>query len=85
MSFEYMRVGATIFDGYGKDVRVGDKITVLRLRRIADGSGSPIGVGMERSDVSRGTVTHVNITNGYNQRGFESARHRQVWRAWLAC
>jgi hypothetical protein len=56
-------------DGYGEDVKVGDKITVLALRLAAD--GRPIDVGIERSDIRRGRVTSVNVTNGFNQRGFE--------------
>lgn len=69
MSFEYTRTGATVFDGHGEDVKVGDKITVLALRLAAD--GKPTDIGTERSDIRRGKVTSVNVTNGWNQRGFE--------------
>jgi len=58
-----------VFDGYGEDVKVGDRITVLTLRLAAD--GTPRSLGIARSDIRRGTVMDVNVTNGWNQRGFE--------------
>ena len=68
MSTGYTRIGATVFDGYGEDVKIGDKITVLALRAVA---GRPHALGTERGDIRHGTVTSLNVTNGHNQRGFE--------------
>ena len=68
MSAGYTRENAVVFDGYGEDVKVGDKITILAMRLNVD--GRPMDVGTERSDIRRGAVTSVDITNGLNQRGF---------------
>jgi hypothetical protein len=63
----YTRTNPTVFDGYGEDAKVGDKITVIALREIGSGTYT---TGAERSDVRQGKVVDVRTTNGYNQRGF---------------
>lgn len=70
-----------VFDGYGEDVKVGDKLTVVGPRLSID--GRPIAVGTERSDVRHGVVEATNITNGYNQRGFQWREYGRTPREWL--
>ena len=83
VSFEYTRKNATVFDGYGEDVKVGDKITVVVL--VLDAHGRPVAFGTKRSDSRRGVVENTNITNGYNQRGFRwrEVDNRHEWLGWL--
>ena len=83
MSVGYTRTGATVFDGYGEDVKVGDKITVLAVRLNAD--GNPVDFGTERGDAHCAIVTSLNVTNGFNQRGFEwHAANTNGGLGWLA-
>ena len=83
MSVRYTRENATIFDGYGEDVKVGDKITVVVL--VLNAHGQPVAFGTKRSDSRRGVVEDTNITNGYNQRGFRwrEVDNRREWLGWL--